>query len=98
MKYLSIMGTLAAMALYRIGVEYLFQQADAGESIIQWIVQQVGMGGIAVFALWMLNRVWKERVEAEKSHADEINTLRADTLTALKQNVEAITRLTEKLE
>ena len=95
----SIVALLFAMTAYRAVIAYFFQQVDvgAGESIIQWIVQQVGMGGIAAFSLWMLNRVWKERIEAEKQHAREIDTLRAETLQALKQNVEAITRFTNKI-
>ena len=27
---------------------------------LQWLVAQGGVGGLAAFALWMLNRVWTD--------------------------------------
>jgi hypothetical protein len=67
-------------------------------SIIQWIVQQAGMAGIAAFALVMLNRVWESRVEAEKKRADEINQMRSELLGALERNTKVITQLVERFE
>lgn len=60
-------------------------------AIIQWIVQQAGLAGIAALALYMLNKVWEQRVE-------EINALRQQVLDALNRNTEAMTRLVERLD
>lgn len=97
-KITFILSTFATMVLYNSLMEQIFQQTEANGTIIQWLVQQTGMAGIAVLSLIMLNQVWKSRVEAEKKHAEEINTIRGETLETLRKNVEVITRLTEKLE
>jgi len=69
-----------------------------GTTLIQWIVGQAGLGGLAAFSLFILNAVWKQRVEDEKETAQQINEMRKQTLDALRRNTEVVTRLIERLE
>lgn len=67
-------------------------------TLLQWIVGQAGVGGLAAFALFLLNAVWKQRVEDEKQNASQINEMRKQTLDALQRNTEVVTRLVERLD
>ena len=66
--------------------------------IIDIIVQQGGLFGLAVFALWMLNRTYQDRLKVEDRHAQEIEEMRRATMEALNRNTEAMIRLTERLD
>jgi len=67
-------------------------------TIIEWIIQQAGMAGIAALSLVMLNKVWCDRVEEEKRRAEEINQMRKQLLEALDRNTKVITQLVERLD
>jgi len=56
------------------------------QTLIQWIVGQVGLGGLAAFAMWMLNKLWVARTEeikaTEQARSSQVQaaTERATTL------------------
>ena len=66
--------------------------------LITLIAQTGGMGGLAIFAIFMLNRVWGDRLQSEKQHGDHLNTLLTVIQDALNRNTEALTRLCERLD
>jgi hypothetical protein len=66
--------------------------------VIQWLMQQTGMAGIAALSLFMLNKVWEQRIAEEKKRTGEINQMREQLLEALKNNTEVMTRLMERLD
>ena len=66
--------------------------------IIDTVIQQGGIFGLAVFAMWWLNRVWGQLLETEKRHGEERERLWDMTRQALERNTEAMTRLAEKLQ
>ena len=61
--------------------------------------------GLAIFAIWRLDRAWQLRLEAEqrnseieKRHSEEIEALYKQSLQVIQANTEAMTRLTERLK
>ena len=62
------------------------------------VIEQGGTLALAGFAIWTLNKVWKDRLEAEKRHTEQIKEMWSQTYAAIKANVEAITKLTERLK
>ena len=63
------------------------------------------MAALAGISLWMLNRVWQSRLEAEqkhveteKRHAEGIEALYKQSLTVIQANTAAMTKLSERLE
>ena len=55
------------------------------------------LAALAALALWMLNRVWKDRHADACRHSEELQALQTQTLEALRGNTEALVRLTERL-
>ena len=55
------------------------------------------LAGLAGLALWMLNRVWKDRLAEECRHSEQLQALQKQTLEALNGNTEALVRLSERL-
>lgn len=97
-KITIIAATIIAVVAYNSAIAQLLQDTPIEGSIIQWIVQQTGMAGIAALSLIMLNKVWQARVQAEIENTKEVNAIRADTLTALKEATAAMTMVCTKLE
>ena len=64
--------------------------------IIKLIAENVGLLGLAIFAIWMLNKVWEARLRDSDRHAQQIDTMRKETLEALQQNTKVLTKLCEK--
>lgn len=75
------------------------------ESIITLIAQQGGTLGLAIFAIWMLNRVWQdkiamterlwqEKVAQAQEYATALRELQSRTVAALEGNAEALARNT----
>jgi len=63
------------------------------------------MAVLAGLSLWMLNRVWQSRldaeqknVETERRHSEEIEALYRQSLQVIQANTAAMTKLTERLE
>jgi len=60
-------------------------------NFIEWIVQQTGLAGVAILALYMLNAVWKK-------HCEDMRVVWEQTRSALNHNTEILTRLLERLD
>jgi hypothetical protein len=76
--------------------------------IITLIGQHGSTLGLALFAIWMLNRVWQdrletekrhghERVDAEKQYSEQTKSMYEATQRALESNTRVITRLSEQM-
>jgi len=63
--------------------------------IVNIVAQTGGTLGLAVFAIWMLNRVWELRLEEAKRNAACERERTDQVLQALEHNTEAMTRLSE---
>lgn len=66
------------------------------DAIMSIVLEQATPVALAVFAMWMLDRVWNARLQEATRHAEQIDAMRGETLKALQQNTEAITRLCER--
>ena len=67
-------------------------------NIITLIAQTGGTMGLAIFAIWMLNRVWEDRVKSADRYASDLHEIWDITHKALEQNTSAIVRLLEKMD
>ena len=66
--------------------------------IVNIVAQTGGTLGLAVFAIWMLNRVWELRLEEAQRNA-ACETQRAESMQqALERNTTVMTRLVEIVE
>jgi len=66
--------------------------------IVNIIAQTGGTLGLAIFAIWMLNRVWELRLEEAQRNA-ACERQRGDQVRqALESNTKAMTRLIEMVE
>lgn len=61
-------------------------------------LKQGGMFALAVFAIWMLNRVWADRLEAEKRNTEQIKQMWNDTKQALENNTRAVAAFMERYD
>lgn len=69
--------------------------------IVELIAQTGGTLGLAVFAIFMLNRVWELRLEEAQRHIDCQKLMSLQVREALDRNTEVMTRLVgivERLE
>ena len=65
------------------------------QPFIEWLVGQAGLAGIAGLSLWMLNAVWKHRLEEAKEWADKERADKTRLADVLQENTQAITAMTE---
>ena len=68
------------------------------ESQISLIAQSSGTLGLAIFTIWMLNRVWEDRCKAAERYAADLRAMWDQTRMVVEENTTAIVRLIEKLE
>ncbi len=54
------------------------------------VLKQGGMFALAVFAIWMLNRVWGDRLDEEKRNTEQMKQMWNDTKQALENNTAVI--------
>ena len=64
--------------------------------IIKLILENSGLLGLAIFAIWMLNKVWEARLKDSERYAQQIDQMRKETLEALQQNTRVLTQLCEQ--
>ena len=69
-----------------------------GPNIIDLIAQTGGMTALAIFAIWMLNRVWADRVAAAERYAESLRRLHGETRSVIERNTEVIARLLERFD
>lgn len=63
--------------------------------IVTLIANNTGMAALAIFALWMLNKVWQNYVVAEGRRIEELGQLRTKNLECLKESATVISANTE---
>lgn len=56
----------------------------AESSLLQLILTQTGLGGIAIFALWLLNRTYSDALRREREYAETLRSDRAELLTVTR--------------
>ncbi len=66
------------------------------DTVMSVILEQASPLALAVFSMWMLDRVWNARLHEATRHAEQIDETRKETLKALQQNTVAITLLCER--
>jgi hypothetical protein len=91
-------AVVVAMTVARVLIAAATQEAGVENALLQWIVQQVGLGGLAAFALLMLNKVWRERLADKEEHIKEIGQQRSDLVRTFQENTKVLTQLCERLE
>ena len=67
-------------------------------NIVDMILNSGGVFGLAIFAIWMLNRVWQLRMEERERYADSTRQMWDATYRALENNTNALRALAEKIE
>ena len=55
-------------------------------TIIEWIVTQVGLAGIAALSIFITNAVWSDRLASEKARAIEERADKLALLEAYREN------------
>ena len=65
--------------------------------MIGLIAQHGGLLGLALFAIWMLNKVWESRLSEAKANAEDKAIQRQELLDVVKANTAAMTRLCERI-
>ena len=68
------------------------------QPILEWIIQQVGLSGMAALALVFLNGVWKGRLADEVRHSASVQANNDRMIDALNNNTAALTKLIERLD
>ncbi len=64
--------------------------------IITLIAEHGGTLGLAIFAIWMLNRTWELRLQEATRYASELRQLQQQTREALDRNTEAWVRMLQR--
>lgn len=65
--------------------------------IITLIANTSGTLGLAIFAIVMLNRVWTDRLDAEKARAEEMSQMRQRNAECVEESAKVIAANTEVL-
>lgn len=67
-------------------------------SVIQWIVTQVGLAGIAALSIYITNKVWSERAQDQATRRAEEREDKLALLAAYKDNVTAMEKVASTLD
>ena len=67
-------------------------------NLLALVAEQGGFLGLAMFALWMLNKTWEARLEEAKRNTENIQQMWECTKNALEENTKAVTSLLERIE
>jgi hypothetical protein len=65
--------------------------------IIEVIGSTGGTLGLAIFSIWMLNKVWELRLEEVKRYADELKQMNCEMKEAINRNTEAWVKMMERV-
>lgn len=66
--------------------------------IVTLIANAGGTLGLAVFAIWMLNRVWELRLDEARENASTERAAREAVLDALNRNTDVLRELCTRLQ
>ncbi len=67
------------------------------EPLLQWLITQVGLAGIAALSLILLNRVWADRVDAELTRRTEEREDKLTLLQAYRENSAVLKEVSDTL-
>ena len=65
--------------------------------IIETIINAGGAFGLAIFAIWVLNEVWKDRLKDQKQVTEEVIQMRLRTQVCVEDSTRVIAANTEVL-
>lgn len=65
--------------------------------LITLIAQQGGTLGLAIAALWWLNKVWELRLEETKRYAAELKDMNCELRDAIERNTQAWVKMMERV-
>lgn len=65
----------------------------ADSNLFQLILTQTGLGGIAFFAMWLLNRTHTDALRREREYAETLRSDRAELLTVTRDLVKIMAGL-----
>jgi len=65
--------------------------------IAQVIAQHGGTLGLAIFAIWMLNRTWELRVEEVQRYAERLEQMNCEMRNVIERNTETWMRMMERV-
>jgi len=68
------------------------------QSFINLILSQTGLAGIAIFCIYITNRVWSERTQDHLSHRIEEREDKLALLAAYKDNVTTMNKVATTLD
>lgn len=67
-------------------------------TLMQFVITQVGLGGVAALAMWFDDRQAKDALRREKENFESLRTVNAELLKALNDNTRAMTGLEAAIE
>lgn len=65
--------------------------------IVETIMNAGGAFGLAIFCIWVLNEVWKDRLKDQKQVTEEVNQMRERAHESVEKSTAAIAANTEVL-
>ena len=65
--------------------------------LVTLIAQHGGTLGLAIFAIWMLNKVWELRLEETKRYANDLREMNCEMRDAIDRNTSAWMRMMERV-
>lgn len=68
------------------------------QAFIQLILSQTGMGGIAVLALWLLNKAYTDALRREREYAETLRADRVEIVTVIRDLTKALAGLENAVE
>lgn len=70
----------------------------AEEGLFQLILSQTGTGGIAVLALWLLNKAYADALRREREYAENLRSVYNAQTQSTKELTQALTELRHAIE
>lgn len=64
----------------------------------QWILGQMGVGGIAALSLYLLNKSHNDAMQREKYYADTLRSDRSELIRVLTETTSALTSLEDAID
>jgi len=66
-------------------------------NIVETIANTGGVLGLAIFAIWMMNKVWEDRLKKQEIVNDELREMRARSQACVEESSKVIAANTEVL-
>lgn len=65
--------------------------------IVNLVAQHGGTLGLAIFAIWMLNKVWELRLEEVQRYSKQLEDINCQVRDAINRNTEAWITMMERV-